>query len=289
MCIIVEKREQDTLSRKQIENFYRRNTDGWGIMYQPGKGLAPVTLRGYGNDHLWKTIREMQDRELYLHCRMATHGTVSDDNIHPFHVLGDLYLMHNGIFDVTPDDVKASDTAFFVRRMLAPMLAQIKHREEYIRGESFGLLIEAFCGHSNRLVLMDSAGPITFTSANWHTLASGMRVSNTYAWDAPSTKTTNYWKQANFQYDHDYTDVKFPTYESPRDYPKPQSVWAKSWPSNKADEVDLWDESLEWHEHNDMEDRIAAMTALDRGALIRAFRSNPSEAVDAFEHMLEQY
>jgi glutamine amidotransferase len=57
------------------------------------------------------------------HARLATHGSMTLDNCHPFPVGGDTqtYLGHNGILPVLEDKTDRSDTRIFAEDVLASM------------------------------------------------------------------------------------------------------------------------------------------------------------------------
>lgn len=110
MCIIIHKPKNSRLSDKQIKQAWRSNPDGAGFCVRTkdswlvGKGY--MTLTQY-----MTALEKYRDKELLLHLRIATHGTISADMTHPF--LGDDHsypiLAHNGVVSNWGDKTE-SDT-----------------------------------------------------------------------------------------------------------------------------------------------------------------------------------
>lgn len=189
MCLIIEAKPEHNIKFQQLENFMRQNQDGWGIMLQPEDDAVPVVYKGMGIHKLWKAYRELKARPMYIHLRMATHGDVKESNTHPYPVLDDLWLMHNGIITAPEYNTARSDTWHFIEYILKPLLEDSSNRYDLIRSSHFAWLMYEYLGNSNRLVFMDRQGAVTLNSDNWHTIKSmDMRVSNTYAWSAYPAK-----------------------------------------------------------------------------------------------------
>lgn len=187
MCIIIEKRGTDTIDKAWMRAFYASNRDGWGIMHQPHGG-GPITVaKGFGLEALWMEYVKLDkaQQSAVIHLRMATHGATTLELAHPFEVLPGLWLMHNGIIDAPDCPDEQSDTWSLVVNVLRPLIAHADDPQAFIRCPSFRYLLEAHMGSQNRIVLMDALGHVTFNDAAWHTLRTGMRVSNTYAWNPP--------------------------------------------------------------------------------------------------------
>lgn len=87
---------------------YRRNHNGCGFVSDGHfyKGLNFQTF-------YQKLQRVSVDEMCIIHFRLATHGSVCDENCHPF-MYGDLAFAHNGILNIQPiGDTTDSETAFY--------------------------------------------------------------------------------------------------------------------------------------------------------------------------------
>jgi hypothetical protein len=225
MCLIVECPEGRELPLKVWQNFARRNDDGAGFVWWNKDGVRSARMF-VGNGMEAKPVYDLHKQlardkvKHFVHLRMATHGTLCKDNVHPFKVLPGLFLMHNGVIgreygnsygmygEVEYDwlgyggNIKAapsapaipvdprSDTALYVDSILQPMLKGRTDLPEYLRSKEFDALLNNTAGIGNRIALFDNQGPILFQRHSWHTItkkelkeAEDILVSNTYAWD----------------------------------------------------------------------------------------------------------
>lgn len=196
MCIIVEKKQYDNITRPWHDEFWASNQDGMGaVIVNPEGGFT--VLKSMNKEDAWNIVEEVnrQGLEAYVHYRMATHGDIDLDMCHPFIInhptAGDIAVIHNGILYNTPDlgDKSHSDTHQFVYGVLAEMLLAITDPESvysFIRSFGFDFIIEDYLGTQNRLVIIDNEGAVTFNDTIWHTKRGGdldgVRLSNTYAW-----------------------------------------------------------------------------------------------------------
>src|ERR1035437_3523403 len=112
MCLIIHKKAEQRLSAHELSHVWDRNSDGWGILYlRDGK---PVAEKGMALAGLITAYEGASDVEMFLHFRFATHGTKSEENLHPFEVLPGLWMLHNGIINIAQNVDKArSDTWHF--------------------------------------------------------------------------------------------------------------------------------------------------------------------------------
>ena len=112
---------------------------------------------------------------------MATHGKINPDNCHPFHVVDDVYFIHNGILNIEQSlDPNKSDTYHFAELVLKPMLERLSTdtRRELIRSASFRYLLEQAMGSGNKAVLFDSLGGVIFNKDAWHEMENGTLASS---------------------------------------------------------------------------------------------------------------
>ena len=169
MCIIIYKPEDKKFSETLMRRAFAGNDDGFGLMYVCGdKNCKKVhhakTVAGI--DQILKMYKPVQHRELAMHFRFATHGTISQANAHPYPVYTidkdgfDLYMMHNGVFNFvdTGKDKDKSDTAHFIDNWLKPVL---NGDPAVLQNKMFQKMLgRAIDG--NKLLFLDGDGNYTF-------------------------------------------------------------------------------------------------------------------------------
>lgn len=203
MCIIIEKKQGFTISSEWHKEFFRGNSDGFGLVHWPdGIGRPPKVKRSLSLGRAEQHLQSVGEAPAIVHYRMATHGETCKAMTHPFQIAEGVYFIHNGIMDA-PDhlDTTYSDTAAFAELVLQPLLDVVPHgkRPTFIRSGAFRFLLERHLGHGNRAVICDSNGWVTYNNALWHTLPNdehagglgGIRLSNTYAWANPYKPPVN--------------------------------------------------------------------------------------------------
>jgi len=104
---------------------------------------------------------------------MATHGSESIANCHPFPIAGGKYaVIHNGIINILPTGDN-SDTAEFCAKVLCPIARKMRLDSPSVR-----FLVESTVGSGNKLCVMDGNGAVTiFNEASGHWL-NGVWFSN---------------------------------------------------------------------------------------------------------------
>ena len=169
---------------------------------------------------------------------MATHGSVSLDNTHPFYVNDKVALVHNGILHCVEDDKKndRSDTRVFAEDVLKPML---RGGNGLLLVPSFKEMAEHFIGRNNIVVTMDYRGNMAFING-----AEGDRIDIEEGTFAGQT----YWVSNTFW---QYQAWKQPinTHWSNTDWP------ANSWANDGKEGTKVYGDSRkDWltpvHKHN---------------------------------------
>lgn len=193
MCIIIEKKAGHEICKAWHNEFWLNNSDGMGVVFwQAGK---PCVFKATDKKAAHIFLQSLRDKPAIIHYRYATHGSKGLDMVHPFEIIKGVYLIHNGIVDAPQDtDKSQSDTARLARHVLRPLLNDSINPCEFIRSPAFRFLFESLLGSSNRAVICDAMGYVTYNDNLWHTLSedenkagtlAGARLSNTYAWDSP--------------------------------------------------------------------------------------------------------
>ena len=131
MCIIAIKRKGLDLNKEYVKNCFSNNPDGAGFMYADNgkvhieKGFFDVNKYIARLDELWDK-KDLSNKNLVMHFRIATNGAVNSQNCHPFPIskkLKDLRktevdsrygIVHNGVISKYSREVKMSDTQKFI-------------------------------------------------------------------------------------------------------------------------------------------------------------------------------
>lgn len=151
MCVAIYKPENvQTPSLDTLKKCWDTNPDGAGFALCTGGDKYAIEIhKGYMT---WKQFKVAFEKyrladfagNMLLHFRIATHGSISPGNTHPFSLAGDVKLLkhtnvltnyaliHNGILPIKPErDI--SDTMEFCRR-LAPLYQNIPSVFNLIEG-----------------------------------------------------------------------------------------------------------------------------------------------------------
>lgn len=108
MCLLSCKPTEVQWNIEHLKQGIKQNRDGWGLM-----GIKEGKLwwsKGFTEAELEEALPFYQDLEALFHARWATHGTKTRDQIHPYGVVDDIYMAHNGVFDIKITDETKSDT-----------------------------------------------------------------------------------------------------------------------------------------------------------------------------------
>lgn len=273
MCIIAEiTSTTPALSIRWHDEFTESNPDGFGIVTHDPSAPFKERVKAFKTmdaNELWQHIQAARAAGLdaIVHYRQATHGSTSLEMAHPFTIhtkhAGLVAVIHNGMLQDYPDtgDKAHSDTYSLVYGMIAPMIQDMKPRQlaAFIRSSAFRWTIENILGNSNRLVITDQDGHVTYNDDIWHTRQhgdlNGMRLSNTYAWadiDRPATTTPPAWQSY-------YQNGKYTT----------PTRWSKAYSSTSSAKTTVYDpvDSYISYEPADTDDWTSGAYATTRTAI----------------------
>lgn len=155
MCILVVKKAGVRKpTKKEINNCAKANPDGFGVAYIDKNGSLIV-------EHSFdvKTILKInkkyisQETPAIYHFRIATHGSICENNCHPFYDKDSgIAFAHNGILSIKNEgDMTDSETAF--RRIFLPIIKT----EGF--GEALDKAVDALID-SSKFAFIDSNGNI---------------------------------------------------------------------------------------------------------------------------------
>lgn len=222
MCIIIyAKPESKPLTPEVLDRCATANRDGMGLMYAEDGVLHTHREMTDLADFITR-VQAVQERKLPLavHFRLATHGSTSLENCHPFYVTPDIGLMHNGILSDYAGDRTRSDT----RRIAEETLAGLP--EGWHVNPAVITLLADHIGRSNKLVLMDALGDVTIVNEKagiwedniWYS-NSGFRPVKQYVETSSAGRT---------RYHHDWR---------PQRWDEEEKAWRTLWDREDADEA----------------------------------------------------
>lgn len=186
MCLIfTDTPDNAPIHEGWLRDFYDHNSDGWGFMWYDEQFGKVQVEKALGTEQEWvAAYNKMRGLGVTFitHLRMRTHGATDLENVHPYHVADNLYMMHNGILSSgygTSGDTTKSDTWHYIRDTLHPLLGEMPMT--VLLSAPMTTLIGASIGN-NRFVLMGDGGALSIINAKQGVLWHGRWMSNTYAW-----------------------------------------------------------------------------------------------------------
>lgn len=221
MCLIIHREEgQEPIEQAFFKDVEKRNSDGWGIMWQNPRDNEVRTKVGFDFQEFWSLYRSLENKnvEMFVHFRMATHGSKTAEMCHPFEVIPGMYMMHNGVISTSgigSKDNTKSDTWEFVNNAVKPILEAAKDPAALLRTDAFVYFLNEAAGNSNRLVFLDKNGWFIPNISIWSKTTKNVRVSNTYAYNMynPTKKTytqptykNQWWTNKNGTYTNNYAE-----------------------------------------------------------------------------------
>lgn len=192
MCVIVYKPKDIPVDLDLLKMCWDKNEDGAGVMFPVDGGLN--VAKGFLK---WKSFKRYLKRRgldslgpipIAFHFRIATHGTVSSDNTHPFLINDELAMMHNGVINKVNKyighDENITDSEAFARRFVRDPFSSITITC-LKSGQPINELYAEYIGSGNKLLFMDKYGDVAIineSAGTWISegVGSGMWFSNTF-------------------------------------------------------------------------------------------------------------
>lgn len=157
MCIIAIKPAGiKRPTNKQFENMCTANPNGFGYMtWSKEEGL--IVKKTMSKKTYMKWVKNIPDEQAVVyHMRIATHGSVNENNCHPF--LSDDHnwaFAHNGVLGIK-NEGDMTDSETFFKRLAIPLLkVGFKPRDN----GDFDAMVDAIIG-SSKFVFMDKNGKL---------------------------------------------------------------------------------------------------------------------------------
>jgi predicted glutamine amidotransferase len=131
MCVIAVKSENVKISYETVSKMWQANPNGAGLAYFDVDGRVVVNKGFMKLRQAWEAINRLQDKEIVIHFRYATHGRVSPQQTHPFAITHRILdakayksdktfhsvIFHNGVLPIYGNK-EFSDTLDFITSTL---------------------------------------------------------------------------------------------------------------------------------------------------------------------------
>lgn len=167
MCLAVLVGPDGTMTKDQFKNAWEKNSHGGGVVFiRDDKFWFVKSLSSY--EEIWNGFEEgIKTRDkgtsIMVHFRLATHGSKTIKNTHPFFLNNfSMAMIHNGVLSIETDKDRTDSEQFGIE-FLGPMEKAgvldndilIKSVERYIGGSKIAILrigkkpiiLNERCGH----------------------------------------------------------------------------------------------------------------------------------------------
>jgi len=216
MCIAILQKAGEELSKETFYQCWRRNPDGAGLMFA-NHGEIRIYKELDSVDKFYNTYKrvlasEAKGRDMVVHFRIATHGSIVKRNCHPFRINQRIAFAHNGIIhNVSTKRYKdASDTRVFAKEVLSQLPDGFETCQATMR------MVEEFIGRS-KLILLDNKGNSSIANEHMGEWVGDIWFSNgSHVCSKPVNKSFDKW-EANA------SGTKF-TFKDPKKSSKPKNV-----------------------------------------------------------------
>lgn len=155
MCLAILTQPGAELDMDAIKRAWKANPDGGGFAFTADG--EHITIRKFlrlkdMREGLLKAHRRFgKVSPFIIHFRLATHGSTTLANVHPFKVRDDLVMVHNGIINVKCFDDR-SDSKVFAEDWLTDLPA------DWLDNHVLTMLVEDFIGWSKLVFLSTDPG-----------------------------------------------------------------------------------------------------------------------------------
>lgn len=206
MCLIIYKESSADLNSRLINSAFQRNKDGIGLILWDSEG-KPYTEKYLGKKQCLALLKKLPEKlkgiPAIIHFRFATKGVVDVENVHPFKIDDETFLMHNGTLSNYPElDKDRSDTWLFTEYVAKPILLAPMEQKSKIS------TLEKLSEGSRLLIVQKDL--VTMTGTGWHEPEAGIYLSNKSMYDTdylnplPKIKKLDSYKPAQAQKSFDW-------------------------------------------------------------------------------------
>lgn len=204
MCVILTAKASQAVTGSDITDMVLANQDGTGIAWcEDGRVRLkrwlvpePEAVAAFWADLESRGLPRM------LHARLATHGGVCKELVHPFRLSDGSVLAHNGIISGVQVRKGESDTSAFVRQVVEPLVKELG--ADWLKPSILRVLGQTI-GNGNKFAILTPTGDFRLVNAHagyWE--PSGVWVSNR------NWKGGGYYGGGHYFHDWDdwYRDVR---------------------------------------------------------------------------------
>lgn len=154
MCIAILNTKGTTLKKQLLNNCWENNGDGAGILYiDDDKQLQTFktldTFDEFYTNYIDIKQKYGKRRNMLLHFRISTHGTINEENCHPFIVDENVGFIHNGMISNVPDSIQYSDTNMLNRTLLQKLKPGFDQDDDALD------FLTSLIGGGNKLVFLN--------------------------------------------------------------------------------------------------------------------------------------
>lgn len=153
MCVIAFKPADKKIPDEYIDEAWRCNHDGGGIMWAD-EGKLWYQKGFFKLKEMKEAISEIEGKVAVLHFRIMTHGSKVVENCHPFSAGGGLMMAHNGIIHTVTPRGDESDTRAFARIVCKPIF---DHHPERVFDPKIQKMLEDMT-EGSKLVFLNEEG-----------------------------------------------------------------------------------------------------------------------------------
>jgi len=170
MCVVIHKPKGVKLLEKTLRACWNANPNGAGYMFSKGGTL--VIAKGFMRFKAFRRAyleHDLDDSEVVIHFRLATHGKINPEQTHPFLVNNRFGMVHNGIINFQDEfeDIYTrhngynlgdgeSDTIEFCKKILE------KLPNNFEDNDGIKLLLNQFLlANHSVVVMMDTENKVT--------------------------------------------------------------------------------------------------------------------------------
>lgn len=180
MCILIHHPVGTIFSVEQLNDFYTKNSDGFGAIVKRGDTVDVIKSVGSIEEIMSLYHAHVAGYEAIIHYRMRTHGEIDISNCHPYEVVPGIWMAHNGVLSTgNSKDARMSDTWHYIQDYLKPLL---ERDPSLIMQPAFQRLVADHIGTNNRFGFMTQDGDAVILNRTSGVEHDGIWYSNTYAW-----------------------------------------------------------------------------------------------------------
>ena len=180
MCIAIYKPADGKISRERLFEAYNANPDGWGVMWSDKDSVE--CLKGcYDFNSFYSLFRLLENakKDVVVHFRTASSGSISNEKCHPFYVNKDLAFVENGNLYEYSDCFadKWKDDRTDIQRFNDEVLQKLP--VNFLYKPTIRKRLEDYCkGNQTKMVFMDSYGRVAIVNEEAGEWSNGCWYSN---------------------------------------------------------------------------------------------------------------